>query len=129
MDSLQSKKTVARDLGIKPPRFGTNEVYPSATPSGHKTPVDNVKHRGFKNYRTWELASYIQNNEGLYTMCKDLYEDGYKSFGAMRCKLMEFGPHWKPDALTTLYWGHDDISAREISAVLKDLFEKKPKKK
>lgn len=91
-------------------------------------PAEQVSYNGYKNYKTWELAVTIQNNEGLYNMCKDLYEEGYKSFGAMRCKLMEFGPKWKADHLTTIDWRVDEISAKEITKVMQDLFSK-PKKK
>ena len=80
------------------------------------------QHRGYKNYKTWELAVTIQNNEGLYNMCKDLYSEGYVTYSAMRCKLMEFGHLWKADHLTTINWNDDTISAKEISKVLKDLF-------
>jgi hypothetical protein len=89
--------------------------------------TDTVEYNGFRNHTTWEVATYIQNNEGLHDMCRCLYEDGYKSFGAMKCKLMEYGANWKADHMTTIYWNDDDICARQITKVLKDLFEK-PKK-
>jgi len=96
-------------------------------PSGTSV-VDTASYNGYKNHATWELAVTIQNNEGLHNMCKDLFDDGYKSFGAMKCKLMEFGPRWKADHLTSIYWNNDDICSKEITKVLVDLFAK-PKKK
>lgn len=126
--SNQSIKARAKEEGICHRRYGTDAIYSSASPSAAKKLVDNVKYRGFKNHITWEVATYIQNNEGLHDMCKELYLDGYTSFGAMRLKLMEYGHHWKADALTTIYWGNEHICAREISRVLTDLFAK-PKKK
>jgi hypothetical protein len=127
--STRSKSAFAADVGIKPPRHGTNSIFPAASLSGGKEPVDTTKYRGFKNYDTWELAATIQNNEGLHDMCRCLFEDGYKSYGAMRCKLIEFGPRWKADHMTTINWNNDNICAKEITRVLVDLFAPKPKTK
>lgn len=126
--SFRPVRANARDEGIMEPRMGTSSVHPVSSPSAGKEPVDTNKYKGYKNYKTWELAVTIQNNEGLYNMCRDLYLDGYVSFSSMRGKLMEFGPRWKADHLTSIYWNDDDLCAKEITRVLIDLFAKpKPK--
>lgn len=127
--SLQSKKTACREAGIQPPRFGGNSAHSASSHSKHKTPVDSNKYRGYKNFATWETAATIQNNEGLHNMCKELFEDGYKTFSSMRGKLMEFGPRWKADHMTSIYWNDDNLCAKELTQVLVDLFAKPTKTK
>ena len=91
--------------------------------------MDSNKYRGYKNFATWETAATIQNNEGLHNMCKELFEDGYKTFSSMRGKLMEFGPRWKADHMTSIYWNDDNLCAKELTQVLVDLFAKPTKTK
>ena len=81
-------------------------------------------YNGFKNYETWYLANCIQNDEALYNLCKDLYNDGYKFGGTILNKLREFGPYW-----SSIYTGanridlrRDEICQSEITTTLNSLY-------
>ena len=105
----------------------------------HNTPeqarAKDVPHRdtpynGWANYDTWKVANVISNNEHLYDLCKHFYLSGYKSYGALRCKLHEYGPKWKVDGITEIYWDNEFIRAKEITALMHSLFnDTKPKSK
>lgn len=82
-------------------------------------------YNGYANHETWKVATYMSNDESLYNLCKSLYEDGYKSFGAMRCKLREYGNKWQSLATGIDYidWRSDEIRCGEITNHLKSLYE------
>jgi hypothetical protein len=83
-------------------------------------------YNGWANYKTWEVANAISNNEYLHDLCRHFYLNGYKTYGALRCKLHEYGPKWKLDGITEIYWDHEDIRSKEITALMVDIF-KNPK--
>lgn len=87
-------------------------------------------YNGYKNYETWYLAHCIQNDEALYNLCKNLYDDGYKFGGTILNKLREYGTHWK-----SIYTGANGIDLRkdelcnaEITRVLHDLYSPNAKR-
>lgn len=92
----------------------------SSTPN----PVEG--YNGYSNHKTWEVATTIANDPALYDLCRCLYEDGYKSFGAMCCKLKEYGPRWQSTytGINYLVWKDQNIRSAEITKLLKDLYDK-----
>ena len=81
-------------------------------------------YNGWANYKTWEVANAISNNEYLHDLCRHFYLSGYKTYGAMRCKLHEYGPKWRLDGITEIYWDHEAIRSKEITTLMHDLFNK-----
>lgn len=41
---------------------------------------DEQGYNGWANYETWNVALWIGNDEGLYTLAKDFRTHGYKAF-------------------------------------------------
>lgn len=70
------------------------------------------------------MVNCIGNDEALYNLCKSLYDDGYKSYGAMICKLKEYGPTWKSHytGVVGLNWKNDEIRSAEVSQYMHSLF-------
>ena len=88
-------------------------------------------YNGYSNHITWQTAHYISNDEHLYDLCKQFYQDGYTSWGSMVCKLKEYGTTWQSiNNPNEVRWGDSTIKAKEMSELLKHLFstthEKKP---
>lgn len=82
----------------------------------------------YSNEETRTLALYILNDEHLYSTCKDMYADGYKTWGSLGCKLREFGRHWQSiNNPNSIDLGSHGIRAREITELLKSLFEPETK--
>jgi len=85
----------------------------------------------YGNKATYDLADAIRNDPALNDLCRCLYEDGYKSAGAMLCKLREYGPKWQ-SAYTGLNFIHlkdDTVKCSEITALLERLFKPTKTKK
>lgn len=82
-------------------------------------------YNGYSNFATWRAATYVQNDEHLHDLCKSIYADGYTSWGAMVCKLKEFGTKWQSiNNPNELRFGDSTIRAKEMTKVLEDLFSK-----
>ena len=68
---------------------------------------------GWKNYETWNVALYIQNEYGLYELAKEI--DNYETFIDM---MRELGSLETPDQVA---WNDSGIDHDEINEMLKDL--------
>ncbi len=95
---------------------------------------DDEPYNGYSNFTTWSVANYVSNDEHLYNLCKSFYEDGYTSWGAMTCKLKEFGPKWQSiNNPNEVRWGDSRIKSKEMTELLNSLFsntdETKPNRK
>jgi len=96
------------------------------------TPLfDMDKHKGYGNKATYELADAIKNDPALNDLCRCLYEDGYKSAGAMLCKLREYSPKWQSNytGINSIHLKDDTVKCSQITAVLEKLFKPQTKPK
>ena len=69
---------------------------------------------GWANYETWNVALYINNDEGLYRMGQEWAEHGYKSLSHM---LMELSPA-TPDGVK---WDDPALDISELNEMLQEL--------
>ena len=70
-------------------------------------------YNGWKNYETWNVALYIQNDYGLYQLAQEI--DNYETFIDM---MRELGSLETPDQVA---WNDSGIDHDEINEMLKEL--------
>lgn len=87
-------------------------------------PEANESCDGYSNQTTRTLATAISQDYNLFCLCKAHYVSGYKSAGALLCKLREHSPMWRLEGGQMLDLRSDDIKCSEITALLKSLYEK-----
>ena len=59
-------------------------------------------YNGWANYQTWNVALWIQNEEGIYQWAEGYREHGYKSFAHMIEEVLPLTPDgvsWKDPSL------------------------------
>ena len=71
---------------------------------------------GWANYSTWNVALYIQNDEGLYHWAKEYRHYGYEAFAE---SLTENGlSQVTPDGVS---WTHPELDTEELDEMLAEL--------
>ena len=87
------------------------------------TVAPTTTYNGWANYDTWNVALWIQNDEGLYHLCREWcehqrYWDEPISYTLFRHTLAElFGP-CTPDGV---HWDSLHIDDLEVSEAMEDL--------
>lgn len=87
--------------------------------------MKNKTYNGWKNYETWNVALWIQNDEGLYNMAKHSKFYGYKHFVACLKELVNPNDHTihqiafeTPD---NVMWDSKDLDIEALNKLLRDL--------
>lgn len=78
--------------------------------------IEETRFNGWKNYETWNVALYIQNDEGLYNLAKSYRRLGYAEFAEMMKE--EFGSYETPDAVA---WTDSALDYDELNEMMEDL--------
>lgn len=52
--------------------------------------TNDKTYQGWKNYETWNVALWIQNDEGLYNIAKVYRHLGYEAFAEMLREELDF---------------------------------------
>ena len=88
-------------------------VTPDHDTSMVSSPTEET-YNGWANYETWNVALWLQNDEGLYDMARMHRHHGYKSLSHL---LTEIFPV-TPDGVT---WMHPDLDIDELNEMMAEL--------
>ena len=70
-------------------------------------------YNGWKNWETWNVALWINNDEGLYNLAKECND-----YGQLREILREAGCKETPDGCK---WNDEKINVREINDLILEI--------
>ena len=82
----------------------------------YQTNLMDNNYNGWSNYETWNVALWLGNDYGLYTMACEWAEHGYKSLSHM---LMEFSPA-TPDGVK---WNDSSLNVIELNDILTEMVD------
>jgi len=78
-----------------------------------QTNMTDTEYNGYANYETWNVALWIQNDEGLYNACR-----GLTDYNEVIELLYDCGQKETPDGVK---WNSNKINHIEINEMLQDL--------
>jgi len=84
------------------------------TLSTWQTQLTDQSYNGWSNYETWNVALWLQNDEGLYEMARMYKEHGYKS-------LSHFLIEMCPSTLDGVKWDDENLNICELNDMLEEL--------
>ena len=79
----------------------------------------DTTYNGWANYETWNVALYINNDYGLYTMAKEIAENG-GTYGDFCYMMKDLGSYKTPDGVS---WTDTKIDGMEVNEVFTELAE------
>ena len=79
----------------------------------------DTTYNGWANYETWNVALWIQNDEGLYDIAKDMSRRSIHPYGEFVDQMIEiYGSKDTPDGVS---WSHPDLDFDELNEMMEDL--------
>lgn len=76
------------------------------------------EYNGWKNYETWNVALWIENDEGLYSEAKRYRHKGYKEFAKSLQELQGKIGHQTPDGVS---WTDASLDLEALNKLLEEL--------
>lgn len=73
------------------------------------------QYEGWSNWETWNVALWIQNDEGLYSMAREYGQD--KTYGEFAEMLLEFSSS-TPDEVE---WLAVELNHKELNEMMREL--------
>jgi hypothetical protein len=76
-------------------------------------------YNGWANYQTWNVALWIQNDEGLYAMAKEIAESKYsRPYQGFVDNMKDCGIHATPDDVC---YYDSALNIKELDAMIREL--------
>ena len=82
--------------------------------STYQTQINDQSYNGWTNYSTWNVALWLQNDEGLYNLAKE-----YPSYEAFSEMMMEMGED--NATLDGVKWNDSNLNICELNDMLEEL--------
>lgn len=82
--------------------------------STYQTQLTDSTYNGWTNYSTWNVALWLQNDEGLYNLALDYKEHGYNA-------LAEFLSEIIPSTPDGVSYTSSDLNICELNDMLEEL--------
>jgi hypothetical protein len=81
-------------------------------------------YNGWANYDTYWTVHVILNDENLYNLVKELWTDGFKSWGSLSNKMREYGPKWQSNytGLNYVCWKNPKVRGGQVTETLNKFF-------
>ena len=73
----------------------------------------DTSYNGWTNYETWNVALWLQNDEGLYELARD-----YRNYEALAYGLKECDCNKTPDGVS---WTDPELNMDELNEMMEDL--------
>ena len=85
--------------------------------------IEETRFNGWKNYETWNISLWLQNDENLYSLCKEWVEHQVDfcypvNYDIFRHTLNELCGETTPDGVR---WDDESIDSLEVSEMMMDL--------
>lgn len=77
--------------------------------------MEDTTYNGWKNYETWNVSLWIQNDEPLYHLAREYSSFGYQSFAE---SLKEVGSYETPDGVA---WTDSGLDITELDEMIAEL--------
>lgn len=76
-------------------------------------------YNGWANYQTWNVALWIQNDEGLYNLAKEIAESKYsRPYQGFVDNMKDCGIHATPDDVC---YYDSALNIKELDAMIREL--------
>ena len=73
---------------------------------------------GWANYETWNVALWIQNDEALYKIARDITRGTIHPYGDFVNLMLDLACKDTPDGVS---WSHPDLDYDELNEMMEDL--------
>ena len=82
------------------------------------SPTKDITFNGWANYETHNVALWIQNDEGLYNIAREITRGTIHPYGDFVDTMLLLGSKGTPDGVS---WSHPNLSYDELNEMMEDL--------
>ena len=84
--------------------------------STYQTQIEDTTYNGWTNRETWNVALWIGNDPGLYSLAREYRHRGYKAFADMMMELSEDNA-----TLDDVKWNDPNLNYCELDEMMEEL--------
>ena len=79
---------------------------------------EDITYNGWSNYQTWNVALWIQNDEGLYDIARACARYQLHPYGDFVDTMLQLDSKDTPDGVS---WSHPDLNFDELNEMMEEL--------
>ena len=80
--------------------------------------IEETRYNGWSNYETWNVSLWIQNDEGLYNIAREITRGTIHPYGDFVDTMLLLGSKGTPDGVS---WSHPNLSYDELNEMMEEL--------